>query len=464
MEAPLDNGWAKDICHIIVETNKKIMSKITFRVRSKGEKIAPIKLRLSVSRETVLESNSGYFIYPMNWSTKTKEPIQNAAENKKLKVDLDRLKTFIYGELLADSNANESISIEWLRTKIDEFKILESGKPIEKSERDESDYFVRHIDKYIELAPTKKVNGKLGLALNTVKKYKSFNNLIIRFEKEYLKKRIKFADMDKNFIEKFKKWLLEVNNYSVNHAGKQLDHLKTICRDAMEYDIHINPYILKVQSFKQSNDNRYIVTFSFEEIEKIRNAEMPNVHLENAKNWMLIGFEIGQRAGDLLNISATNILAKEQGILYLNIRQEKTNKKVCVPIINKHTINIIESEFPHPISIQKLNTYIKQVCKLVGLNQPTEGYKFDSQSRRKVFGTFPKYELVTTHAFRRSFATNWYGRMETSLIMEITLHSKESQFKEYINLRENKQEKAKDFALKALEVISNNENKLMKSA
>lgn len=441
------------------------MSKITFRVRSKGDKIAPIKLRLSVSRATVLESNTGYFVYPVDWSAKTKQPIQNSPENKKLKVDLDKLKTFIYGELLAHFNDNEFVTIEWLRNKIDEFSEDETGNPIQKFQtKDNSYFFVNHIDKFIEASASRKVNGKLGLAENTLKKYKSFKNLMLRFEQEYLKKRIKLADMDKNFVEKFKKWLLDVNNYSVNHAGKQLDHLKTIGRDAMEYDINVNPYMLKVQSFKQSNDNRYIVTFSFEEIEKIRNAEMPNEHLENAKKWMLIGLEIGQRAGDLLKLSENDILAKEQGVLYLNIHQQKTNKMVCVPIINKHTINIIESEFPNPISIQKLNTYIKQVCKLVGLNQPTEGYKFDSQSKRKVLGTYPKYELVTTHSFRRSFATNWYSRMQTSLIMEITGHSKESQFKEYINIRENKQEKAKDFALKALEFVSNNENKLMKSA
>jgi hypothetical protein len=441
------------------------MSKITFRVRSKGEKIAPIKLRLSVSRETVLESNSGYFIQPSNWSAKTKEPIQNSSDNKKLKVDLDRLKTFIYGELLTDSNGNENISLEWLHSKIDAFKMLETGKPVEKGEKeDSSKYFVNHIDKFIDSSTSKKVNGKLGLAENTIKKYKSFKNLMLRFEKEFIKGRIKFSDMDRNFVEKFKKWLLEINKYSINHAGKQLDHLKTICRDAIEYDIHVNPYMLKVQSFKQSHDNRFIVTFSFEEIDLIRNTKMPNEHLENAKKWMVIGFEIGQRAGDLLNISSNSISSKEEGVMYLNIRQEKTNKMVCVPIINAVTLGIIEDELPHPISIQKLNSYIKEVCKISGLIQPTEGYKFDAKSKRKIFGSYPKYELVTTHSFRRSFATNWYGKMETSLIMEITGHAKESQFKEYINVRENKQELAKNFAIKALQIFSNNENPMMKSA
>jgi hypothetical protein len=39
--------------------------------------------------------------------------------------------------------------------------------------------------------------------------------------------------------------------------------------------------------------------------------------------------------------------------------------------------------------------------------------------------------------------------METSIIMQITGHSKESQFREYINVREDKEKGARNFAEKA---------------
>jgi hypothetical protein len=47
---------------------------------------------------------------------------------------------------------------------------------------------------------------------------------------------------------------------------------------------------------------------------------------------------------------------------------------------------------------------------------------------------------------RRSFATNWYQKMETSIIMEITGHAKESQFHQYINVRVDKEKGARNFA------------------
>ena len=57
---------------------------------------------------------------------------------------------------------------------------------------------------------------------------------------------------------------------------------------------------------------------------------------------------------------------------------------------------------------------------------------------RKVLGFYPKHELITTHSFRRSFATNYYKKMPTPILIAITGHSKESLFLQYINASEDK--------------------------
>jgi hypothetical protein len=63
------------------------------------------------------------------------------------------------------------------------------------------------------------------------------------------------------------------------------------------------------------------------------------------------------------------------------------------------------------------------------------GAKMNSDSKRKVFGLYPKFELVTSHIGRRSFATNHYGRLRNFSIMLVTGHKTESQFLEYIGKR-----------------------------
>jgi integrase len=53
---------------------------------------------------------------------------------------------------------------------------------------------------------------------------------------------------------------------------------------------------------------------------------------------------------------------------------------------------------------------------------------------RKEFGTYPKYELITSHSCRRSFASNLYGKLPNMTIMAITGHKTETQFLKYIKI------------------------------
>ncbi len=52
--------------------------------------------------------------------------------------------------------------------------------------------------------------------------------------------------------------------------------------------------------------------------------------------------------------------------------------------------------------------------------------------KRKKEGKYPKYKLITSHVCRRSFATNQYGILPTPLIMQVTAHSTEKMFLNYI--------------------------------
>ena len=51
---------------------------------------------------------------------------------------------------------------------------------------------------------------------------------------------------------------------------------------------------------------------------------------------------------------------------------------------------------------------------------------------RKQYGEFPKWQLVSSHICRRSFATNAYGTVLTLTIMKITGHKSEQVFLNYI--------------------------------
>ena len=60
-----------------------------------------------------------------------------------------------------------------------------------------------------------------------------------------------------------------------------------------------------------------------------------------------------------------------------------------------------------------------------------------SITKRVAFGMYPKYELITSYSMRSSFATNYFGKIETPVLMKLTGHSRESTFLEYVGKNAN---------------------------
>ena len=80
----------------------------------------------------------------------------------------------------------------------------------------------------------------------------------------------------------------------------------------------------------------------------------------------------------------------------------------------------------------KFNEYIKDVCQIAGLTQPTTGRKKEKNNAPTIKKEFLKYELISSHVCRRSFATNFYGRIPTPVLINITAHGSERMFLSYI--------------------------------
>jgi integrase len=129
----------------------------------------------------------------------------------------------------------------------------------------------------------------------------------------------------------------------------------------------------------------------------------------------------------------------EDGKPLLEFTQKKTNKLTTIALHPKvlEILNKRNGKFPYAISDQKYNDYIKKVCELAELNQLVLGSKNletapNSKVYRKKTGTYKKYDLVTSHIGRRSFATNFYGTIPTTHLINMTNHSTEAMFLNYI--------------------------------
>lgn len=426
---------------LLIKRLKK-MATVKFRTKnSTKQDTNTIYVYLSNGRGNMFEVKSGFSIDPRDWSIAKGFPKQTTAENKNLNTDLKKLESFIHSSINTANSKGQLVDKYWLQTKIKEC--------FDRVEKNDVDCFTDYIQSIIDNAHTKKVNGRSGLGLSEsrVKGYKTFKRIIELYQKSS-KKTILFSDIDVQFSQKFTSWMLDVQRYSINYAGKQIDNLKAVCAEAQRIGKKVNGQFQFITSFSESNEDRYIVTLSFLEIEKIQKTPMPNEYLENAKKWLIIGCEIGQRGEDLMNITSENFRTKDS-IFILDLTQEKTKKAVTIPIMKEEVIEILTNDMPRKISLQKLNEYIKKVCAIAEINSPIEGYKRiadENKKVRKVFGIFPKCDLISSHSFRRSFATNYYKNIPTPILMGITGHSRESTFLQYINKQSDKDDNALNFA------------------
>ena len=136
----------------------------------------------------------------------------------------------------------------------------------------------------------------------------------------------------------------------------------------------------------------------------------------------------------------TDMIRTENGKHLIEFTQKKTEKTMTIPV-HKKVFEIIEAnggKFPKKLQDQKYNGYLKEVCKIAEVNEPTKGRKSinigtkENPVYRYKTDVYLKHELISSHVGRRSFATNFYGKIPTTYLIYITGHSTEAMFLNYI--------------------------------
>ena len=150
------------------------------------------------------------------------------------------------------------------------------------------------------------------------------------------------------------------------------------------------------------------------------------------RDLFLVGCFTGLRFSDFSILKTDQI---KDG--YIEIKEQtKTGNPVVIPIhkVVQNIINKHDGNLPRAITNQKFNQYLKEV----GIKVPSLHNHFDTTITKgglKISKRLKKYELLTTHSARRSFATNEYlNGTPTITIMAITGHRTEKAFMRYIKL------------------------------
>ena len=388
------------------------MATINYFIQSKNNP-AGIYVRLRDGRDIDAKAKTKFAINPDDWSAVKGQP-KNLKDTsfKKLHNELIKSSTELLNHFNNSINKNP-INTQWLKDFINPTQ--QTGS-IPTKLIDYFDYYSLHKESTIETS--------------THKKLKVNKHLLERFQKETQKEYF-IKDVNLDFKLHFEDYCKK-QKYAINTIARAIKFIKTICYHARNNGIETHFQLDNISVKLQKIDKIYL---TIDELEKIEKTELEHDYLCNAKDWLLISCETGQRVSDFMRFKK-DWIRYEGKVPLIEFSQIKTGKTMAIPL-SKKVMTILKKrkgDFPRQISDQKYNEYIKDVCKLAEINQMVKGSKAKTEGKitRKENGTFEKWELVTSHIGRRSFATNNYGRIPTSLLINVTGHSTETMFLEYI--------------------------------
>ncbi|WP_372752517.1 tyrosine-type recombinase/integrase [Labilibaculum sp.] len=432
------------------------MATIRFIVKRKAE-LMPIYLRLRHGKNVDLSKDTSFKVLPEDWNLKKQQPKGTTEQGKIIALNLSKLKTSLLSNFNEAIENGISITPEWLA---DQINIIQNRGT---SEQQEKGNLLTYTDYYINYLPTHvQRSGKRGVSKNTIKKFVTLKARLVDLQ-EAKNRKYNVSDINPDFINLFDAFLRK-NNYSDNYIGTLSINLKTMCKNARKDGLNVSPNLDNITGVKEDTEK---IILTFKEIEQIKKTSYKREALSNARDWLIIGCFTGQRVSDLLKLTKDNIVFKS-GLQLIELTQIKTGKKISLPLHPevKEILDKREGYFPYKISDVKFNLYIKEVCKLAGIDQLINGSKINPKTKRKEKGVYPKYELITSHTCRRSFASNYYGDIPTPLLMSATGHATEKKFLIYIgkSATDQAQQLAEYWTKETLEAKQETQLKIIKKA
>lgn len=380
-----------------------------------------------------LQYSTGLYVLPKDWDAKS-----NRAYLKENRKDLFDLNDAL--EELKKKCVEIYIEYEYGNISVTDFKKLlkqdKGSRNTENSEIKENE-IIQFLDEEQKRMESSKMNG------NTLKTYRTHFKQIREYLSSSSKMKLtRFKDVNFNFRDAFVDWM-SGKDIQLAYGNKILKTLRQYCEIARRKGLHENiDYLGSGWTIKAKKAKGDIISLSEKEIKYLNELKLTG-HLAKIRDVLLIGCCTGQRYSDFSRYEPHHFFESRSGIKMLKIISTKTGTPTIVPLnIFPFLIPILEKhEYKTPnMSQQKFNDGLKKLIKLAGFNdQILVIEQYIGRQVRIEKSYVPKYELVSSHIARRSFATILYQRgLGLEKLIALTGHSSESQLKHYIGLDNNR--------------------------
>jgi integrase len=414
------------------------MATVNFLYRSTKDK-ANLHLRL------LYRFNDIDFVFGVNTETKVSKDYwsnQHKKSNliqelKDKQVEINNILNKIENHILQSFNSvnTKIVNKKWLQSQIDNYY-----KPPQQIES-----IPNTLTEYIEYY---KVARRHDLKPVMIKRCNVIKSKLEKYENDNSAK-ILIENVNDDFRNSFLDFQYK-QKYSLSTIKRELVFIKTICTHAkkkgLKVSLELDDFSKEIKSDNLENANKTFVYLNESDLVKLDNIKPSRLtrSYKDVRDWLVISIYTGQRISDYMRFNAS-MIRTQNNKKYIEFTQVKTGHKVSIPLHSK-ILKILENnnnEFPKPISDVKYNEYVKEVCRIAEINEVITGGKISNLGTkenpiwRKKIKEYKKYELVSSHIGRRSFATLNFGRIPTSILKTITSHKTEKMLLNYVGKSEN---------------------------
>ena len=396
------------------------MATINLRIKVNSN-TATIYLRFRDANYFDLEAKTGLVINSIYWD-KSKQRIRNVIDvpnRNEINEKLAKLSIAIFEAYNTDFTNGEVIHKNWLNKNISNF----FNRP-EKTEKGKTDllktYFTDFAQNWIsEKSKTYKVSANKYMDDRTIGHYQQVLDNFKEFEG---KNKIKLIDLSNLVLDSFSQFLSDKKSYSESTSKRKVGRIKFFCARAESENLPINKQF-KERVFVKEQEVEYKQPYlNEEEINAIFKFKLElNCPMDHVRDNLLIALWSGLRVSDFLTrLNVSNI---QDG--FIKIKTMKTKTFVNIPIHPQvaFILNKRNGQLPNKVESQTFNEQIKILSRIVGIDDLMIGGVMKvndvTNVKRKVIGTYKKWELITSHIGRRSFATNLFGKVSNKTICDV---------------------------------------------
>ncbi len=239
---------------------------------------------------------------------------------------------------------------------------------------------------------------------------------------------VDFDTITPSFGDKYTAYLVGPANLTDNSVLKVLARLKVFMKWAGERGLHTNTYYQRLNWSRREPD---VMTLTAQELATLATLDLPaGGYLDNARGLFVLSCYTGLRYSDLVSIRAEHVRGNT-----LRLVMQKTRDVVTVPLRPEALtlVNQLLTGALRPVANQVLNRYLKELGELAELTTPVEVVRY--RGGRRESETLPKWQRLTCHTGRRTFATLALEQgLRPELVMKITGHKSWASFKRYVNI------------------------------